>query len=182
MKFRALIIIGLCALPATTRAQDIDPQFFTGWNSVNDLLHSRNVDVNRADWTSIERMCLPLKTPDDETVYYRCLYDKALDESEFRQHRFYCEDSAEDLYPDSLMNPRQRTFTETDSTGKYRTVTENVPLYSSEEELKAARRTSFRECMRIYDWRDPNDWKSGRRPEFAPGHEEYPQSPNSRRL
>jgi hypothetical protein len=134
---------------------------FSDWFSVTARLQSQGVDVTATDWASIDPLCVPLMTTQDNSAFQQCRYEKALLQHAFAADRASCQRRASAIFPDKLNAQRPlRVYRMKDADGHEQEVQEfGDPL--SLPEITALRDTEADFCLREFGWQDGN-WAAGK--------------------
>jgi hypothetical protein len=135
---------------------------------VKSKLESENIKV---DLTEARAICDPnfkdaregFASAEETDKYYRCIYDQAKGYVVFDNDEKMCMKQATDELPDELMTkPRGSQYKPEEILADPTKAMGSMDPYT-QEELDRERRKVKRTCMKELGWRNPDDWKAGKR-------------------
>ena len=157
---RTLTLLSAVFIGTIAHAQTPAPDLHD-YNSLTQSLRAHGVEPTKINWATIQPLCLGLKTTAaDQTPYNRCLYEKAVNSSQYQSDSKTCTQSARADYPDNLLSTQTQVNVTQNGGTTTSSTTNQAPL--TIKDLEAKRHAGFLTCMSAKGWQDPNDPSRGR--------------------
>lgn len=152
----------LAALPAAAQEPIPDAMLFGSYQDMLKQLRANGIDPAHVAWAEVNPLCVGfISYKDDQTVYNRCLFDKAMLATSFASDRETCDIESLAVTPDSLRKNRAVITTYYPGPGNDEQTVVETPRISRSE-LKTSRSAAYNRCMTDFGWQNPRNWRMGR--------------------
>lgn len=151
----------LIAMPAMATEVPPDSMLFGTYNDMVKQLRANGVEPTLVPWAEVNPLCVGfMNYKDDQTVYNRCLFDKAVLATAFATDRETCDIESLAITPESLRNTRTVVTTYLPGADNDEQTTIETPKMTRRE-LKTSRAAAYNRCMKDNGWKSPRDWRLG---------------------
>lgn len=151
----------LAAFPAFAVETPPDSILFGTYNDMLKQLRANGIEPTQVAWAEVNPLCVGFMSyKDDQTLYNRCLFDKAILATSFATDRETCDIDALAITPDSLRRNRTVVTTYYPGANNDEQTTIETPKITRSE-LKTSRTAAYNRCMAEHGWKSPRNWRLG---------------------
>jgi hypothetical protein len=162
-----VFVIFLVTLVGNANAKPLtekDIEALDSWFGLITYLKDAGVETSRVDWGEVGAQCSGFKRLSDKTRYNYCRYEKAINNYQHTQDRWYCKKASKLAYPvSSVSRFNDTSISVVDNQNGLSQTTRVRSRPRNVKELNDRRDYFFEVCMREEGWINSNNWRAGRR-------------------